>query len=114
MAENVYEAVHLRVEPQAIPQLRAAFEKALATLAKPIGDLGRNGHINGAWMGDPKSEEVVALYNELVMNRPDGQYQALLRYQQELTRVRDQLALLEAEYQRVDGESAATFDGGVV
>ncbi len=63
-------------------------------------------------MGDPKSAEVVAFYNARVMDAPDGQYQALLRYQEELTRVRDQLKLLEAEYQRVDGESAAMFDGG--
>lgn len=112
MTEQLYEPVHLRVEPQAIPELRAAFERALMTLERPVADLGRFGRINGAWMGDPKSAEVVAFYNDHVMDAPDGQYEALLRYQQELTRVRDQLKLLEAEYQRTEDANAATVDGG--
>lgn len=114
MAEQFYEPVHLRVEPEAIPHLRVAFEKALDVLVKPIRDLGEVGRITGAWMGDPKSAEVVAFYNARVMDAPDGQYQALLRYQEELTRVRDQLRLLESEYRRVEDGNTALFGGGAL
>lgn len=111
MAEQFYEPVHLRVEPQAIPQLRAAFDEALAILAKPVKDLGQVGRIHGAWMGDPKSAEVAAFYNDRVMDAPDGQYQALLRYQEELTRVRDQLRVLEERYREVEADNTAAFGG---
>lgn len=111
MAEQFYEPVHLRVEPDAIPHLRVAFDKAIAILAKPIKDLGQVGRINGAWMGDPKSAEVAALYNLRVMDARDGQYQALLRYQEELTRVRDQLKVLEEQYRQVEDDNTALFGG---
>ena len=111
MADQFYEPVQLRVEPQAIPHLRAAFDKALDILDRPIADLAQTGRINGAWMGDPKSAEVAAFYNARVMDAPDGQYQALLRYQEELTRVRDQLHQLEEQYRQVEDENAALFGG---
>lgn len=114
MAEEYYAPVHLRVEPQAIPRLRAALDKALARLEKPVSDLGQVGHIHGAWMGDPKSAEVAAHYNANVMDAPDGQYQALLRYQEELRRIRDQLTLLGRLYQQTDDDVGATFAGGAV
>lgn len=114
MADQFYEPVHLRVEPQAIPHLRAAFDKAIAIMDKPIKDLGQVGRINGAWMGDPKSQEVADLYNARVMIASDGQYQALLRYQEELTRVRDQLHQLEQQYRQVEDGNTALFRGGTL
>lgn len=114
MAEQFYEPVQLRVEPEAIPHLRAAFEKALAILAKPIRDLGEVGRIQGAWMGDPKSQEVADLYNARVMEASDGQYQALLRYQEQLTQVRDQLDRMEQQYRRAEDENVTQLGGGVL
>lgn len=114
MAEQFYEPVQLRVEPQAIPHLRAAFDKAILILDDPIKNLGEVGQIHGAWMGDPKSQEVADLYNARVMIASDGQYQALLRYQEELTRVRDQLHQLELQYRRVEDENTALFGGGTL
>lgn len=114
MAENVYEGVHLRVQPQAIPELRAAFERALAMLVPAIRDLGRYGWIDGAWMGDPKSVEVAELYNERVMKATDGPYQALVLYQGELTRIVDQLYVMEQEYQRTEQGNADMLTGGVL
>lgn len=109
-----YEAVHLRVDPQAIPQLRAAFERAIVMLEPAIADLGQYGHIDGAWMGDPKSIEVAELYNDRVMNAPDGPYQALVLYQRELIGIVDRLYEMEQDYQRTEQGIADTFDGGVL
>lgn len=78
-------------------------------LGPAIGDLGRDGHISGAWMGDPKSAEVVALYNQRVMRAPGGPYHALLLYQNELMRVRDQLKVMEQEYRRAEQDNADLF-----
>lgn len=97
-----YPPVTLRVEPQAIPALRRAFENALAEIGPPLDRLGEVGHIPGAWLGDPKSQEVVTLYNDRVMRAVDGPYEALVQYEQELTRVRDQLAAMEQEYARTE------------
>ncbi len=109
-----YAAVHLRVNPQAIPRLRAAFEAAVARLGPEVAKLGRVGHIRGAWMGDPKSEEVRVAYNEKVMDAVDGPYQALVLYVKELSRVVEQLYALEQDYQRTDLQSADMFSGGVL
>lgn len=108
MAE--YEAVTLRLDPRAIPAMRAAFENALAELRPALARLGEVGHIHGAWMGDPQSEEVVAFYNDRVMDAVDGPYQALLQYEKELRRVHKQLTVMELEYQRVESENAEGFE----
>lgn len=100
-----YPPVTLRLEPQAIPALRRAFENALVEIGPPLDRLRKVGHIPGAWMGDPKSAEVVALYNSRVMDAVDGPYEALVQYEQELTRVRDQLAAMEQEYARTEADN---------
>ena len=104
-----YEGVHLRLTPQAIPTVRAAFERAIALLGPEILRLGEVGHIHRPWLGDPKSEEVRVLYNARVMDAEDGPYQALLLYEQELHRVSDQLYAMEQEYQRAETETAEMF-----
>lgn len=107
MAE--YEGVHLRLTPQAIPAVREAFERALDLLEPEITRLGEVGYIHAPWMGDPKSEEVRLFYNARVMDAVDGPYQALVLYQEELRRVRDQLAVMEQEYQRAETENGDLF-----
>lgn len=41
--------------------------------------------------------------------RGPGPYQALVLYQEELRRVRDQLAVMEQEYQRAETENGDLF-----
>lgn len=112
MAE--YPAVHLKVTPEAIPQLRAAFDRALAILEPELWQLGQVGHIKGWWLGDPKSQEVVDFYNTHVMDADDGPYQGLLLYKAELIKIRDQLTLMEQEYRRVEDTNAGLFPGGAL
>ncbi len=109
-----YDAAHLRVTPEAIPTLRAAFEKAIELLRPEIKRLGDVGHIKGRWLGDPVSAEVVAFYNDRVMDAADGPYQALVLYQEELMRVRDQLTVMQQMYERNEDEVGATFTGGAL
>ena len=104
-----YEGVNLRLSPQAIPRVREAFDRALDLLEPEIFKLGEVGVIQRPWLGDPKSEEVRVFYNARVMEAEDGPYEALLLYQQELRRVRDQLYAMEQEYQRVEAENAGMF-----
>lgn len=112
MAE--YPAVHLKVTPEAIPQLRAAFDRALDILSPELATLGQVGHIQGRWLGDPKSQEVVDFYNANVMDAEDGPYQGLLLYKAELIKIRDQLTLMEREYQRVEDENVGLFSGSAL
>lgn len=101
-----YPPTTLRLEPHAIPAIRAAFDAALDELGPELRDLANVGYISGPWLGDPASIETVEFYNRRVMDAPDGPYHALVTYQAELTRVRDQLVELEAAYQRTEGENA--------
>lgn len=109
-----YPGVHLRVTPEAIPRLRAAFENAYAMLEPEIAELGRFGVLDGAWLGDPKSAEVAAAYNAKVMHAVDGPYQALVLYKDELLRIADQLYAMEQQYRSTDEQIAGTFEGRAV
>ena len=106
-----YEGVNLRVAPQALPTVRAAFDRAIALLQPEIMRLGEVGHLLRPWMGDPVSEKVRVFYNEQVMEAEDGPYQALVLYLKELMRVSDQLYAMEQEYQRAEAENAELFAG---
>lgn len=105
-----YEAVHLRLSPDAIPRVREAFENAIALLRPEIARLGEVGHIRAPWMGDPVSAEVVTFYNTRVMDAPDGPYQALVLYLKELMRVSDELYAMEQEYQRAETANGDLFE----
>lgn len=101
-----YPPVTLRVSAQALPAMRAAYDSALLDLRMELGRLDDVGHLPGPWLGDPVSQRTVDFYNSRVMQAPDGPYFALRAYEAELVRVRDQLAAMEAEYRRTEGENA--------
>lgn len=107
-----YPGVHLRVDPQAIPRLRAGFEQAIKMLEPDIVDLGRKGWLDGAWMGDPTSEDIAVLYNTRVMGAGDGPYQALVRYLDELNRIVEQLDAIERDYRRTETDNVGQLGGG--
>jgi len=101
--------VTIRLEPQAIPAVRAAFDEALAELTHQLMRLRRDGSIPEPWLGDPISATVVDYYNEHVMAAADGPYAALRAYEVELLKVRDNLQILEDHYRRTEGENAALW-----
>jgi hypothetical protein len=101
-----YPPVTLRVEPHAIPEMRAAFDDAVDLLGSELTQLRENGYIPEPWLGDPMSAMVQQSYNSRVMDAPDGPYQALVTYLGELRRVRDHLVAAEAEYIRTEGTNS--------
>jgi hypothetical protein len=107
-----YPGVHLRVDPQAIPRLRAGFRTAIDMLQSDIEDLGLFGWLDGAWMGDPTSAEVAAFYNERVMAASDGPYQALVLYLKELNAIVERLDVIEREYRRTETGNVGVLGGG--
>ena len=107
-----YPGVHLRVDPQAVPRLRAGFQRAIEILAPKISELGRSGWLDGAWLGDPKSAEVAAYYNQRVMTASDGPYQALVLYRIELVRIVEQLDTIEEDYRRTEAANVGLLGGG--
>ncbi|MHA6783809.1 hypothetical protein ACVGOW_22890 [Pseudonocardia saturnea] len=100
-----YPPATLRLSPQALPAMRVAYERALDDLGRELQNLANVGYLKGPWLGDPVSMETVAFYNARVMDAPDGPYAALLAYQQELMRVRDRIADMEADYRRTEGDN---------
>jgi hypothetical protein len=104
-----YPPAVLRVDPSAIPAVRAALNETVEELDEHLGYLGRDGYIQEPWLGDPESARVAAFYNERVMSAPDGPFHALLTYRDQLASARDQLAATEAEYRRTEGDNAALW-----
>jgi hypothetical protein len=102
----VYPPVTLRVEPHAIPQVREAFDYALRELSPALERLGQEGYILEPWLGDPFSAMVQEAYNSRVMDAPDGPYHALLKFRDELQKVRDQLAASEDAYRQAEGDNS--------
>jgi hypothetical protein len=101
--------VTLRLEPHTIPAVRAAFDDALTELTHQLIRLRRAGVIPEPWLGDPISAKVADYYHARVMDAPDGPYAALRAYEVELTKVRDNLQVLEDHYRRTEGENAALW-----
>jgi hypothetical protein len=92
-----------------IPAMRAAFEDALLELRPQLMRLRRDGIIPEPWLGDPVSAKVIGYYHHQVMDAPDGPYAALVAYEAELLKVRDNLQVLEDHYRRTEGENAAMW-----
>jgi hypothetical protein len=104
-----YPPVKLRLEPHAIPAVRAAVDTALAELVPQLIRLRQDGVIPEPWLGDPMSRKVVDHYQAQVMNGLDGPYAALRAYEAELLKVRDNLQVLEDHYRRTEGDNAALW-----
>jgi hypothetical protein len=98
--------VTLRLAPHAIPELRAAFDEALASMSRQLSRLRDEGYLREPWLGDEISAEVADFYNRRVMDSTDGPYAALVAYEAELLKVRDTLQRMEDEYRRTEGDNA--------
>jgi hypothetical protein len=104
-----YPPATLRVDPSAIPAVRAALDETVQELNEYLHPMAVDGYLHEPWLGDPESARVAAFYNDRVMSAPDGPYHALLRYRDQLASARDQLAATEAEYRRTEGDNAALW-----
>ncbi|MHA6627861.1 hypothetical protein ACU61A_20685 [Pseudonocardia sichuanensis] len=99
----------LRIEPAAIPAVRAAIDDVLGELSPHLIRLRQQGYIPEPWLGDPISAEVAGTYNRKVMDAPDGPYAAMVALEAELLRIRDSLQAMEDDYRRTEGENAALW-----
>lgn len=101
--------VTLKLEPNALPTARMAYEDAIVEVQAHLARLGRTGFIHEPWLGDLVSEAVQGHYNRVVMEASDGPYAAMLAYEAELTKIRDNLQLMEDHYRRTEGDNAALW-----
>ncbi|GAA5138410.1 hypothetical protein [Pseudonocardia adelaidensis] len=99
-------AVTLRVDPQALPAVKAVFDEAIAEVRSHVRRLGRTAFIPEPWLGDPVSSSVQQHYNSVVMESADGPYAAMVAYADELIRIRGSLQVMEDSYLRTDGDIA--------
>jgi hypothetical protein len=103
-----FSPITLRLEPGQIPAVRAAIDESLAELRPHLVRLGQEGYIPEPWLGDKISAEIASYYNTRVMDSRDGPYAALVAYEAELTKVRENLVLLEHNYHRNEAATAAS------
>jgi hypothetical protein len=99
----------LRIEPSAIPAVRAAFDDSLSELSPHIRRLRQEAYIREPWLGDSVSAEVASDYNLRVMDSGEGPYAAMVAYEAELLRIRESLKQLEDHYRRTEGDNAALW-----
>ncbi|HEX7302193.1 transcriptional regulator [Lentzea sp.] len=95
----------LSVEPHAIPQARAAFQRALdefdAKIKTAVHDLPTK-----PWAGDPISSETSKAFNE---QTSDKALAALKVYREQLVGVIDQLKMIEEQYRQTEGDNTAMW-----
>ncbi|MFD5828981.1 transcriptional regulator [Lentzea sp. NPDC060358] len=95
----------LKVEPHAIPQARAAFQRALdefdAKIKPAVHDLPTK-----PWAGDPISSETSKAFNEQTSEKALA---ALKFYRAQLVGVIDQLQMIEEQYRQVEGDNTAMW-----
>jgi hypothetical protein len=99
----------LRIEPSAIPAVRAALDDSLVELSLHLRRLGQEAYIPEPWLGDSVSAEVADSYNLRVMDAADGPYAAMVAFEAELVRIRDSLQLMEDHYRRTEGDNTALW-----
>jgi hypothetical protein len=96
----------LRVELDAIPAIRAAFEEALTELRPQLLLLQDEAMIPEPWLGDATSAEVATHYKQRVIEAAEGPLGAMRAYELELIRILDSLKAIEDGYLRADTENA--------
>jgi hypothetical protein len=99
--------LHIRLE--AIPAVRAAFEDALAELTPHLLRLQREATIPEPWLGDETSQAVVAHYDNRVISGAEGPLVAMRQYEQELSRILENLKAIETSYTQVEDVNAERF-----
>ncbi len=105
-APTVYPAAVLRVTPDALPELRRAIDSTLDELTPHLQFMHREAILPEPWLGDPVSHESCRVYNEHVMNAPDGPFHALLAYRQQLVAISERLAEIQRNYDEAEAANS--------
>ena len=112
MSEPIqYPPAVLRLQPQAIPDVRAAIDATLGELSPHLRRMEREAHMPEPWLGDSESHTVWAAYTQGVMSAPDGAFQAVRLYERQLRDIRDRLVGMERTYADTEAANAAGFEG---
>jgi hypothetical protein len=106
---GTHSAVTLRVDRNALPAVKAAFEEAIVEVQLQVQRLGGAAFLPEPWLGDPISSSTQTHYNSVVMESSDGAYSAMVAYADELIRIRDSLQAMEDSYLRADDDIAGDF-----
>ena len=99
----------LRIEPQALPRLRAALDDALRRLETPLRDLQADARLPRPWLGDPVSASSASTYAHRATDGPAPALRTLLAYRAELTRMRDGLDAADHGYDSTEQAVAASL-----
>jgi hypothetical protein len=78
-------------------------------MTQELAALSRDGQIPEPWLGDPVSATVKLMYDAHAMGAAGSTLAHLMAYRDELTRVHETLAQMEADYRRAEGENAALW-----
>ncbi len=108
---SYYPPAVLRLHPDAIPDVRAAIDATLDELSPHLRRMQNEAYLAGPWLGDSASHSVYVAYNEGVMNAPDGAFQAICAYEQQLRDIRNQLVAIEHGYARTEDINQALMGG---
>lgn len=106
-----YPPTVLRVQPDAIPGLRAAIEATLRELSPHLGRMEVDAYMPEPWLGDSESHKVWAVYDQGVMRAPDGAFHAVRAYERQLMDIRDRLVEIERGYAGTEDANRAGFAG---
>lgn len=98
----VYPAAVLRVTPDVLPELRRAIDSTLDELSPHLDRMTREGFLEEAWLGDSVSEKSYRVYNDVVMRDPNGPFQSLLTYEEQLRAISQRLAQIQHNYDETE------------
>lgn len=105
----MFQAGVIRLERSRLPALRAAFKDALTSVEELILQLGNDGYLPEAWLGDEVSIETANYYNERVMGPQGTPFAALVAYQTQLKRVIDAIDAVAKQYEGAEGANASRW-----
>lgn len=98
----------LRVDPSAIPRLRASFERALDQLRPQVHSAITDLRVR-PWAGDPVSDAAAEQFNQSSLDDGEGAYHALRSYQEQLRAAAEALHTAHHEYRTTDEAGQAEF-----
>jgi hypothetical protein len=99
----------LRVEPERLDSLIAAYELAADRIAVIISKVALQGRLPEPWTHDKVSVEMAAHYNDQVYDGEFSTYNALRRYEIELRAAGRTLRQIVADYRNTEEAAVASL-----
>lgn len=104
-----YPPAVLRLQPDAIPGVRAAIDATLNELTPLLNRMRDEAVMRGPWLGDSASHAVWVAYNDGVMRAEDGAFRAVCAYEAQLKTIRNRLVEIERSYAQNEADTGALF-----